>query len=564
LKTKFISLLLLVIMLSSSAMVGMAYSAPAEKAQVIVGFKDLPDAALINAHGGEIKYDYSLIHAIAVTLPIQAIDALKKNPKVAYVEDDVEVQAAEYNSGGMQDWGVTKIGANLVHPTNKGNGIKVAVIDTGINYGHIDLKDNSLDSLGNKLGYNFLSQGTTPPIDDNGHGTHCAGIIAAELNTAAVVGVAPEAKIYALKVLNSAGSGYTSDIIAAIQWACENGIQIISMSLGSSVSSISLEAACNDAFEYHNVVVVAAAGNNGAARTGTNILYPARYANVIAVGATDSNNLRAYFSNTGPELDLMAPGVSILSDYIDTNPDDDLNQDTWMMSGTSMATPHVAGTAALVLSSNEAAWQPYGFTNGDGTWTSTEVTKVLIGTADDLGATGKDNLYGYGIVDADHAALTPLPPPVIKEKIYSPTATIITRGTITSGSVDSLSTNDDIDMVVKSAKVVTYQTIDWFSNTKIDVVPSSVQSLTITYDGSFSKSQSQTLYLYNFESKTWQSIKTQTVGTSDATITYTTNTPANYISDDGDIQLRTYATQRTSTSFNCNADYTQISIKYTE
>ena len=258
--------------------------------------------------------------------------------------------------------------------------------------------------IGNILGYNFLSQGTTPPIDDNGHGTHCAGIIAAELNTAAVVGVAPEAKIYALKVLNSAGSGYTSDIIAAIQWACDNGIQIISMSLGSSVSSTSLEAACNDAFVNHNVVVVAAAGNNGAARTGTNILYPARYANVIAVGATDSNNIRAYFSNTGPELDLMAPGVSILSDYIDTNLNDELNQDTLMMSGTSMATPHVAGTVALVLSStNEAVWQPYGFTNGDGSWTSAEVTKVLIGTADDLGATGKDNLYGYGIVDADHA-----------------------------------------------------------------------------------------------------------------------------------------------------------------
>ena len=119
-------------------------------------------------------------------------------------------------------------------------------------------------------------------------------------------------------------------------------------------------------------------------------------------------------------------------------------------------------------------------------------------------------------------------------------------------------------MVVKSAKVVNYQTIDWFSNTKIDVVPSSVQSLTITYDGSFSKSQSQTLYLYNFASKTWQSIKTQTVGTSDATITYTTNTPANYISAQGDIQLRTYATQRTTTSFTCNSDYTQISIKYTQ
>jgi subtilisin len=559
LKTKIISLLLLVIMLSSSAIVGVAYGAPDEKVRVIIGFKDLPDAALVNAHDGEVNYKFNSIHAIASSLSTLEIEALKKNPKIAYVEEDIVVQATEYDS--RYDWGISKIGANLVHPTNKGTGIKVAVIDTGINYLHQDLKDN-IDAI-NGWGYNFLSPGSLP-IDDNGHGTHCAGIIAAALDGQVVVGVAPEAQLYGLKVLNSAGSGYTSDIIKAIDWACLNNIQVISMSLGASVGSTALQTACDNAFLNHNIVVVAAAGNNGAAWTGTNILYPARYTNVIAVGATDPNNARAYFSNTGPELDLMAPGVNILSDYIDTNPNDALNLDTLFMSGTSMATPHVAGTAALVLASNEAVWQPYGFTNGDGTWTSAEVTKVLIGTADDLGTTGKDNLYGYGIVDADHAALIPPPPPVIEEKTYSPTTTTITRGTIISGSVDSLSANDNVDMVVKSARVSISQTIDWYSNTKIDVAPSSVQSLTITYDGSFSKSQSQTLYLYNFASKTWQSIKTQTVGTSDATITYTTNTPANYISAQGDIQLRTYATQRTSTSFNCNADYTQISIKYTK
>jgi subtilisin len=557
LKNKLISILLLVIMLLSSAIVGVAISAPVEKVPVIVGFKDLPDAALVHAHGGEIKYEYTLIHAIAVSLPTQAIEALKKNPNVAYIEDDVEVQAAEYNSGGMQDWGVIKIGANLVHPTNKGTAIKVAVIDTGIDTGHLDLIPNYVG------GYNFLTLGTTAPEDDNGHGTHCAGIIAAAINQIAVVGVAPEAKLYALKVLNSAGSGYTSDIIAAIQWACDHGIQVISMSLGSSVGSTALQAACDDAFLNHNIVVVAAAGNNGAARTGSNILYPARYTNVIAVGATDSNNVRAYFSNTGPELDLMAPGVSILSDYIDTNPNDGPNLDTLFMSGTSMACPHVAGTAALILNSQEAAWQPYGFTNGDGTWTSTEVTNVLIGTADDLGTTGKDNLYGYGIVDADHAALTPPPPPVIIEKTYNPTTTTITRGTITSGSVDLLSANDNVDLAVKSAKVSTSQTIDWYSTTKIDVTPSTVSSLTITYDGSYTSSKSQILYLYNFASNQWQSIDTKTIGTSDTTSTYTTSTPTNYISSNGDIQLRVYATQRTSTSFTCNADYTQISIKYT-
>jgi subtilisin len=559
-KTKLISILILVMLLSSSATIGVAFSAPAEKVPVIVGFKDLPDAALVHAHGGEIKYDYSLIPAIACSLPTQAIDALKHNPKVDYVEDDVAVQAAEYNSGGMQDWGIIQIGASLVHPTNKGTGIKVAVIDTGIDIGHLDLKDNYAS------GYNFLTQGTTPPNDDNGHGTHCAGIIAAEINSdgLGVVGVAPEARLYAYKVLNSAGSGSTSDIIAAIQMACSDGVQVISMSLGSSVGSTALQAACDDAFMNHNVVVVAAAGNNGAARTGSNILYPARYANVIAVGATDSKNARASFSNTGPELDLMAPGVNILSDYIDVYPNDGPNQDTLFMSGTSMACPHVAGTAALILKSPEATWAQYDLTNGDGIWTSAEVTNVLIATADDLGAKGKDNLYGYGIVDADQAA-TGLPAlPVTHQKTCSPAATTITRGTISNGDVNSLVGDDSSDLVVKSASSSGSQTIDLYSTTNVGVTPSTVNSLTIAYDGSYSKSQSQTLYLYNFASKTWQSINTQIVGTSDVPIAFTTNTPANFISANGDVQLRTYATQRTQTSFTCNADYTQISIEYTE
>jgi len=370
---------------------------PLDETRVIVGFKDFLNEGFIRANGWKVNHEYHTIPAVACSLPAFAIDLLRKSPFFSYVEEDTMVALSDPDAELSASWGVMKIGADTVQAAgNQGEGIKVAVIDTGINYLHEDLQANY------KGGYDFVNK-DSDPFDDNGHGTHCAGIIAAADNNIAVVGVAPKASLYALKVLNSAGSGYTSDIIAAIQWAISNGINVISMSLGSSVGSTALQQACDAAFTS-GIVVVAAAGNNGAARIGTNILYPARYTNVIAVGATDQNNLRASFSNTGPELDLMAPGVNIISDYIDVTPNDGMNRDTLYMSGTSMATPHVAGTVALILKSDETAWQTLGYTDGNVVWSAQEVTTVLTATADDLGATGKDNYYGYGIVDADQAA----------------------------------------------------------------------------------------------------------------------------------------------------------------
>jgi subtilisin len=407
---------------------------PLDETRVIVGFKDFLNEGLIRANGWKVNHEYKTIPAVACSLPAFAIELLKKSPFVSYVEEDTMVTLSDPDAELSASWGVMKIGADTVQATgNQGEGIKVAVIDTGINYLHEDLQANY------KGGYDFVNKDYFP-FDDNGHGTHCAGIIAAADNDIAVVGVAPKASLYALKVLNSAGSGYTSDIIAAIQWATTNTkMDVISMSLGSSVGSTALQQACDAAFNS-GIVVVAAAGNNGAARTGTNILYPARYTNVIAVGATDQNNVRASFSNTGPELDLMAPGVSILSDYIDVSPGDyPLNRDTLYMSGTSMATPHVAGTAALILKSYEPGWQTLGYTNGNGVWSAQEVTNVLTATADDLGATGKDNYYGYGIVDADQAALPPNTPPptpsVIVSSVGITTPSGSSGGTVATGEV---------------------------------------------------------------------------------------------------------------------------------
>jgi fibronectin type 3 domain-containing protein len=231
-------------------------------------------------------------------------------------------------------------------------------------------------------------------MDDNGHGTHCAGIVAAEDNDIGVIGVAPEAYLYAVKVLDSGGSGYLSDVIAGIQWSIDNGMQVISMSLGTSFDFQSLHDACDAAYYDNGILVVAAAGNSGTVSgKGDNVIYPAKYDSVIAVAATDSNDERAWWSSTGPDVELAAPGVSIYSTYWD---------DTYAtLSGTSMACPHVTGTAALVF---VTAVDPAYDLDGDGVWDASEVRKKLQDTADDLGDPGRDPQYGYGLVDADEAA----------------------------------------------------------------------------------------------------------------------------------------------------------------
>jgi subtilisin len=519
-----------------------------DEVRVIVGFKDANHEDIESTYGGKVSHKFDDQKTVACSITQKDVDKLRNDPRVEYVEEDYPVYALATAIELSNSWGVTKIGADKVWtstPNSQGDGIKVAVIDTGINYNHPDLDGNYLG------GVNYVTTGASP-LDDNGHGSHCAGIIAAEDDGTGVVGVAPKAHLYAVKVLDSTGSGYTSNVVAGINWAIANGMNVISMSLGSPYTSTLLQTACNNA-QAAGIVVVAASGNDGRA----SISYPARYSSVIAVGAVDSSNVRPSWSNYGAELAVVAPGVAVYSTVLSTS--------YATYSGTSMATPHVAGTAALIMASgatNENAWYSYGLTNNDGIWSPSDVRNVLTYTADDLGTPGKDNYYGYGLVDADQAALIPPAPPVILQQSYNPTTAVKTLGTIT-GTAALLSASDDQDLSVKSQKANNYQTIDWYSGTSIAQASSSVTSLTITYEGSYTSSKTQTLYLYNFVTGQWQSLGTKTVGTTDLPITYTIASPLNYISNTLEIRLRTYATQRTSTSFTCNADFTQIIVKYT-
>jgi len=379
---KAISVFMVCLILASVLAISGVTAQSAEKIPVIVGFKDKPDPDLIRSHGGDIKCEYKLIPAVACSLPQQAIDSLRKNSQVEYIEPDSEVYIIQENL----PWGVDRIDAELVHPYNKGTGVKVAVIDTGIDYTHPDLDANY------KGGYDFVNVDADPK-DDHGHGTHCAGIVAAEDNDIGVIGVAPQAYLYAVKVLNKYGSGYLSNVILGIQWSVDNHMQVVSMSLGTSTYSQSLKDVCDNAYNA-GLVLVAAAGNSGDGNPNTNeYSYPAAYASVIAVGATDKSDTAPSWSNSGPYLELAAPGVSIYSTLptykVTMTANYGLNYGT--ASGTSMACPHVAGTTALVMASNP-------------TLTNVDVRTHLKTTADDLGPNGWDTVYGYGLVDADEAA----------------------------------------------------------------------------------------------------------------------------------------------------------------
>lgn len=343
----------------------------------------------VNPHSralsGKIK-DLDLVNASVVLVSSKSEEkALRSLPGVARVEDDALVTTLGKPAGSQPaqvlPWGVDRVDADLVWPTgNSADPVKVAVVDTGISNSHPDLSANL------KGGVNFvLQKGRTNPSawnDDNGHGSHVAGIIAAANNSVGVIGVAHSADLYAVKVLDRNGSGYLSDVISGIEWAMNNGMQVVNMSLGSSSDLQSMHDAVTAA-RNAGVTLVVAAGNSGGA-----VSYPGAYPEVVAVSATDSNNLLASFSSRGPEVDLAAPGVNIYSTYKGTG--------YATLSGTSMATPHVTGAAALILNTPAGTYD----INGNGKWDPAEVQQKLQDRATDLGAAGFDNLYGWGLVNA--------------------------------------------------------------------------------------------------------------------------------------------------------------------
>jgi subtilisin len=421
---------------------GSPVSAGVERVDVLIQFASPPsgsDEALVHAAGGEVTRRFSIVPAVAATVPAAAIDALARNPRVTLVEPDSLVYALDYRS--THDWGIGHINADDVHrqaTPNLGAGVTVAVLDTGIDCDHLELPLSRCD-YGQGIGENFVApasyEAPNEADDDYGHGAHVAGTIAASLNdtVSGVVGVAPEAHLVSLKTIDSTGAGAWSRHIAAIDHVWNNGdplVDIVNMSIGRGDYSSTAELAMQRAYES-GILLVASAGNSGRCNgRGSNVAYPALFPSVIAVAAVDTANQRPCFSSTGDKVELAAPGVSVFSTWPSDMPtsrsdpqpvceDADGNGSAECYykhaSGTSMSAPHVSGAAALVIASGTVA-------DANGNGLADEVRERLAATAVDIGTSGRDPQYGHGLVDAAAASTTTVGPPPESELTLSVTA----------------------------------------------------------------------------------------------------------------------------------------------
>jgi subtilisin family serine protease/peroxiredoxin len=357
---------------------------------------------MMSVLGGRIIHNYGRWkNRIVVEMPEDQIDNLIDLPGLKHFKEDPKVHALLEDS-------VYQIKADYAWSNAiTGEGITVCVVDTGIDYNHPDLKNKVIAQYD-------ATTGTTDAMDDNGHGTHCAGIIASQ--GPVYRGVSYDVSLMAAKVLDYAGGGYASDVILGINWAVQQGADVISLSLGEGLYEntcdyTDMAQAVNEAVNA-GVVVVCASGNDGLP---DKMVSPACASKVIAVGSVDKTDNIASYSDGGPELDLVAPGgdtlgginfpeiVSCFSTEVANNPLYCLYMlgeacyDTYFVVegtryiravGTSMATPHVAGAAALMLSENSQL-------------TPDQIQSLLEQNADDLGSPGWDNVYGWGRINLE-------------------------------------------------------------------------------------------------------------------------------------------------------------------
>ncbi len=355
------------------------------KKEVVAVYKNEQGLNKLLENGRETIHKFKSLQAVTVAMTEQEISTFSGDPDIDYIDTNTSVELV---STPFETIDQTKLHASstgsAVPPEESewslqamktpdawkegfdGSGIKVAVIDSGISP-HPDLA-----IAGGVSTVDYTSKWT----DDHGHGTHVAGIIGARRNNAGIAGVAPGAKLYAVKALDKQGEGNLLDILEGIDWSIANKMDIINLSLGTETDTRVFRDLVDKA-NQQGIILVSASGNTGTASgTGNTVTYPAAYKSVIAVSAVDRSFTRGSFSSTGTEVEFAAPGVNVVSTY--------LNSQYASTSGTSQAAPHISGILAVLK-------QKYPGKSNQ------QLRNELTGYAKDLGTPGKDPWYGYGL-----------------------------------------------------------------------------------------------------------------------------------------------------------------------
>ncbi|UTL72517.1 S8 family peptidase [Bacillus halotolerans] len=353
----------------------LAHAETSSEKEVIVVYKNTDGKETVLDSDAEVEQQYQHLPAVAVTADPETVKEFKQDPDILYVENNVTFTAADNTdlkvlsenadtSDNFEQWNLEPIQVKQAWKEGlTGKNVKIAVIDSGI---------SPHDDLSISGGYSAVSY-TSSYKDDNGHGTHVAGIIGAKHNGYGIDGIAPEAQIYAVKALDQNGSGDLQGLLKGIDWSIANGMDIVNMSLGTSSDSQILHDAMDKAYEK-GVLLVAASGNEG---NGKPVNYPAAYSSVVAVSATDQHNRLAAFSTTGNQVEFSAPGTDITSTY--------LHQYYATGSGTSQATPHAAAMFALLKQRDPGN-------------TNVQLRALMQKNIVDLGITGRDQQFGYGLI----------------------------------------------------------------------------------------------------------------------------------------------------------------------
>jgi thermitase len=435
--------------------------------RLVVSFHGAPAAQEHGRYlGAEVLQVDAALRMAVVAAPDGASfrEQAKGRPEVRAVEPDAVAHADFAPSDpefGVSQYGPQFIGAPAAWDTTLGGNTTLCVVDSGVRATHQDLAAAYAGGID-------LVNGDSDPADDNGHGTHVAGIAAARTgNGVGIAGIA-QSRLLVVKALDAGGNGYLSTVATGVRWCADHGAQVISMSLGATAGL----AAMADAVDYawgKGAVLVAAAGNGGCTDC---VQYPARYANVVAVGCVDQTRAPCSFTSQGPEVDLAGPGNAIQSTW--------WTSDTALMraAGTSMSAPHVAGAAALVFAAHPG-------------WSNAQVRQALESSAQDVGAAGPDTATGKGLVRADLAiaanvtgtpAPSPSPPAASHGVVLTPASqakSVAARGTaVYTFQVQNTGSVQDTVLLAKSAAKSGWTTS--LGAASIVLQPGQVASFTLT------------------------------------------------------------------------------------